>query len=112
MFGSHWASPVACSKESACQYWRKKRHRFDPLWVGKIPEYEKEPTPVFLLLENFMDRGVWVSRSPRGHREPDLAEHEHEGMRLGLQWVHIQENYNETHGSVPGLGPLLIEYPF
>ena len=36
-------------KESACQRWRCKRHRFN-LWVGKIPWRKKwQPTPVFLL---------------------------------------------------------------
>ena len=35
-------------KESACQYRRHKRHRFDPL-VRKIPWSRKwQPTPVFL----------------------------------------------------------------
>jgi len=34
--------------ESACQYRRHKRHKFDP-WVRKIPWSKKwEPTPIFL----------------------------------------------------------------
>ena len=53
-----------------------------------------------------------MSRSPRGHREPDLAEHEHEGMRAGVYGAYSRELCTKTHGSVPGLGPLLIEYPF
>ena len=37
----------ASGKESACQYRRHKRCRFDP-WVGKIPwKWIWQPTPVF-----------------------------------------------------------------
>ena len=58
--------PRWCSgEESACQYRRPKRCRFNP-WVRKIPGSRKwQPTPVFGNLlqyfcqENSMDRGVW-----------------------------------------------------
>ena len=46
-----WCSalPWRCSgKESACQYRKCRRCRFDP-WIGKIPwERKWQPTPVFL----------------------------------------------------------------
>ena len=58
--------PRWCSgEESACQYRRPRRCRFNP-WVRKIPGSRKwQPTPVFDNLlqyfcqENSMDRGVW-----------------------------------------------------
>ena len=58
--------PRWCSgEESACQYRRPKRCRFNP-WVRKIPGSRKwQPTLVFGNLlqyfcqENSMDRGVW-----------------------------------------------------
>ena len=52
-------------KESACQRWRCKRHRFN-LWVGKIPWRKKwQPTPVFLLRKS---HGQWslVGYNPWG----------------------------------------------
>ena len=39
---------VGSDKETACHYWRHKRHGFDP-WVGNIPWKRKwQPAPVFL----------------------------------------------------------------
>ena len=38
---------------------------FDP-WVGKIPQRRAwQPTPVFLSMENHMDRGTWQAAVPR-----------------------------------------------
>ena len=45
-------------KESACQYRRRRRFKFD-LWVKKIPWRRKwQPTP-YSCLKNPMDRGAW-----------------------------------------------------
>ena len=43
-----WASQVAQSRQTACQFRRCKRCRFN-LWVRKIPWSRKwQPAPVFL----------------------------------------------------------------
>jgi len=63
----------ASDKESACQYRRQKRHRFNP-WVGKIPWRKKwQPTPVFLPGESHGQRSL-AGYSPRGHKESDTTE--------------------------------------
>ena len=65
-------------KESACQFGRHRRCRFDP-WVGKMPWRSKQqPTPVFLpgkshgqrSLEDYSLFGVtksWTQLSDRAH---------------------------------------------
>ena len=56
-------------KESAWQYRRHKRHRFDP-WVRKNPWSRNwQPTPVFL--ESSMDRGAWWAVSMGSQRVGD-----------------------------------------
>ena len=61
-------------KESACQYRRRKRCRFDP-WVRKIPWWRKwKPTPVFLPRKVHGQRSR-VGCSPRGLKELDTTEH-------------------------------------
>ena len=62
------------SKESACQFRIRKRHKFDP-WVGNMPWRRKwHPTPVFLLRES---QGQWslVDYSPWGCKESETTEH-------------------------------------
>ena len=61
-------------KESACQFRRHKRHRFNP-WVGRIPWSRKwHPTPVFLSGKFHGQRSL-VVYSPWGHNESDTTEH-------------------------------------
>ena len=60
----------ASGKESACQYRRCKRHRFD-LWVGTIPWRRTwQPTPLFLPGETHGQRNL-VDCSPQGGKESD-----------------------------------------
>ena len=57
----------ASGKESACQYRRHKRCRFNP-WVRKIPWNKKwQPTPVFLP-GKFHGRRSLVGYDPQGCR--------------------------------------------
>ena len=66
----------ASGKESACQYRRHKRHRFDPL-VRKIPWSRKwQPTPVFLS-GKFHRESSLASYSPQVLDGSDKAEHTH-----------------------------------
>ena len=54
---SRWSGGIS-GKESACQYRRYKRCRFDP-WVGKIPWRRAwQPTPVFLPGESHGQRSL------------------------------------------------------
>ena len=62
-------------KESACQYRRCKRLRFDP-WVGNISCSKKsQPTPVFLPGKFHGQRSL-VSYTPSIFKELDITEHE------------------------------------
>ena len=66
----------ASGKESACQYRRHKRPRFDPL-VRKIPWSRKwQPTPVFLS-GKFHRESSLASYSPWVLDGLDTAEHTH-----------------------------------
>ena len=47
----------ASGKESACQYRRHKKCRFDP-WVGKIWKRVLQPTPVFMPGESHGQRSL------------------------------------------------------
>ena len=61
-------------KESACQWRRHKRHRFDR-WVGKILWSRKwQPTPVFLPGKFHGQRSL-AGYSPYGHILLDSTEH-------------------------------------
>ena len=61
-------------KESACQYRRHGRHRFDP-WVGKIPWRRKwQPILVFLLGKPQGQRSL-AGYSLWSHKESDMTEH-------------------------------------
>ena len=61
-----------CGKESAWQYRRYKRYRFNP-WVRKITGRRKwQPTPVFLPGEFHGQRSL-VGYSPGGHKESDMT---------------------------------------
>ena len=55
---SHWLPGGASGKESACQWRRHKRLRFDP-WVGKSPWRRAWQPILYSCLENPMDRGAW-----------------------------------------------------
>ena len=46
------------SKESACQFRIRKRHKFDP-WVGNIPGGENGTPLQYSCLKNPTDRGAW-----------------------------------------------------
>ena len=64
---SWWLS----GKESACQWGRRQRHRFDPR-VGRIPWRRKwQPTPVFSPRESQGQRSLEDS-SPWGSKELDM----------------------------------------
>ena len=63
----------ASGKESACQYRRHKRCRFNP-WVRKIPWNKKwQPTPVFLPGKFHGQRGL-VGYNPQGCKESATTE--------------------------------------
>jgi len=50
----------ARGKESACQCWRYKRHRFNPeIGSGRSPEGGYGNSLKYSCLENHMDRGAW-----------------------------------------------------
>ena len=81
---AHWISselqlgrelPRWCSaKESACQCWRCKRHRFDP-WIRKIFWRRKwQPAPIFLPGKSHTQRSL-TGYSPWGPKESDTTEH-------------------------------------
>ena len=68
-------------KESACQYRRHKRHRFN-LWVGKIPwRRSRQPTPVFL-------PGIPWTEEPGGLQSLGL-------QRVGQDWSYLA--YTHAH---------------
>ena len=60
-------------KDSACQYRKLMRRRFDPQ-AGKIPwRKEWQPTPVILNGESHGQRSL-EGYSSWGHKEPDMTE--------------------------------------
>ena len=61
------------SKESTCQYRRRRRHWLDP-WVRKIPWRRKwQPTPVFFSGKSHGQRSL-AGYSPWGHKKSDMTE--------------------------------------
>jgi len=71
-----WLPRWLSGEELACQYRRSRRHGFDT-WVRKIPLRRKwQPTPVCLPGESHGQRSL-VGYSPWGHKQSDMAEHEH-----------------------------------
>ena len=72
---SSWDFPGrAIREESAYQYRRSKRRRFNP-WVRKIPWRRKwQPTPVFLPGKSHGQRSL-ADYSPWGRKELDTTEH-------------------------------------
>ena len=63
----------ASGKESACQYKRCKRHRFDS-WVMIIPQRRKwQPTPVFLPEKSHGQKSL-LGHSPGGCKELEATE--------------------------------------
>ena len=64
---------VGSDKETACHYWRHKRHGFDP-WVGNIPWKRKwQPAPVFLP-GKFQGQRSLVGYSPWDRKELDITD--------------------------------------
>ena len=59
-------------EESACQYKRHRRCRFNP-WVRKIWRRKWQPTPVFLPAKSHGQRSL-VGYGPRGPKEWDTTE--------------------------------------
>ena len=86
-------------KESACQFRRCKRHRFDS-WVRKIPWSRKwQPTPVFLP-EKFDGQRSLVGYSPKGCKKSDMSTH----MRQNVHFLaYLQKNTEENFVEVPYL---------
>ena len=74
-------------KEPLCQRRRCKKHGLDP-WIGKIPWRRKwQSTPVRLHGEFHGQRSL-TGYSPRGCKESDTTEHEHNDnkeMKAGRQ---------------------------
>ena len=71
-----WASRVVSSKDSACQFARHRRLRFNP-WVWKVPwRRKRQPTPVFLPGKSHGQRSL-AGRSPSGRYESDMTERLH-----------------------------------
>ena len=70
---THWASWWLSGKESACQWWRPRRHRFDPR-IKKIAWRRKwQPTPVFLPGKPHEQRSP-AGYSPKANKELDVIE--------------------------------------
>ena len=67
-------------KESACQFRRHRRCRFDT-WVGKISWRKWQPTPVFLP-GKFHGQKSLAGYSPWGCKESDTTEHIHSNVTL------------------------------
>ena len=69
-----WGFPGGTSsKESTCQWRRRKRHRFNP-WVSRIPWSRIwQPTPVFSLGKFHGQRSL-AGYSPWGHKESEWSE--------------------------------------
>ena len=82
----------ASVEESAWQYRRCKRHRFDP-WVGKISWRRKwKPTPVFLPGKFHGQRSL-VGYSLWGHQESDTTEHRaHDFIEKSAQQKKLIQN--------------------
>ena len=80
-------------KESACQYRRCKRPRFDP-WVRKIPWKRKwQPISVFLP-EKFHDRGAWqttVHGAAKNWTQLSVCEHTHTHTHTHLVGISKKE---------------------
>ena len=68
-----WLSRWLSGKESACQWRRLRRHKFDP-WVRKMPWRRKwQPTPGFSPGESHVQRTL-EDCSPWGCKELDTTE--------------------------------------
>ena len=86
----------ASGKESACQFRRLKRRRFNA-WVGMILWRRKwQPTPVFLPAVSYGQRSL-VGYSPQGHKELDMTER--------LSMPHAQIQYVANDGLFPMAQP-------
>ena len=73
---THFTQPHKCcsSKESVCQCWRHKKHKFG-LWVSMIPWSRKwQPSPIFLP-EKFHGQRNLVGYSSCGCKELDMNKH-------------------------------------
>ena len=84
-------------KEPACQYWRHKRHGFDP-WAGKIScRRAWQPTPVFLPGKSHGER-ILVGYSPKVRKELDMTEQLSTHIRKLIgQWGILDRKGNWQH---------------
>ena len=79
---------MALGKESACQYGRHKRCRFDP-WVRKIPWRRAwYPTPVFLPGGSQGQRSL-EGYGPQGHKDPDMTGPKHVGISAYILYIYM-----------------------
>ena len=92
-----WSFPGgSVGKESACQYRRRKRYRFD-LWVRKISWRRKwQPTSVFLLGESHGQRSL-VGYSPLSRKESDMTEGTEQRHEKST-WGKCEKNFQGSRG--------------
>ena len=95
-----WRSPGGKSgKESACQYWRRKRCLHP--WVGKIPwRRKRQPTPVFLPGKVHGQRSL-AGYSPWSREELDtwMQTRGFQGDGQGPAWGSPSKDVEEQPGS-------------
>ena len=90
----------SAGKESASQHRRCGRRGFNP-WTGKIPWSRKWQLTTVFLLGKFHGQRSLVGYSPRGRRESDRSEYEHnvyhfvEWMLVFRMWVCSREIYSQ-----------------
>ena len=84
-------------KEPAYQYWRRKRHGFDP-WAGEISWRRAwHPTPVFLPGKSHGLR-ILVGYSPKGCKELDMTEQLSTHVRRLIgQWGNLNRKGDWQH---------------
>ena len=111
-----------CGKESAYQYRRYWRHRFDA-WVRKSPWRRKwQPTPVFLPGKSHGQKSL-TGYSPWGRKEPDTTEPPSThilllwsaGSRAGSQYLWFTDSVAPRHVKssathVPCIGRQTLNY--
>ena len=88
MYATSWSGfPRWLSgKESACQWRRPRRHRFD-LWVGKTPGGGNGNPLQYLAIQGQRNK-VAVGHSPQARRDSNTTEHTH----TGASTVQLLEN--------------------
>ena len=82
------SSDGASGRETACQWRRCKRHRYNP-WFGKTPWSRKwHSTPVFLPGKFHRQRSL-VGHSALGRKESDMTERAHKHACVHGDAFHI-----------------------